>query len=102
LCKKTLVDLARVAAFDGPAPDIIVFPELVKKWRRDPAYKTALALAQLLCEAPEKLPETTRSANFFTRLGEKPEWARGRYPVAVIKDHAFYRIPADSGARRAW
>jgi spore germination cell wall hydrolase CwlJ-like protein len=77
-------------------------PALVKKWHRDPAYETALKLAQLLCEAPEKLPDTTFSANFFTRVGEKPEWARRRNPVVVIKDHAFYRIPASAGARRAW
>lgn len=77
-------------------------PKLVKKWQRDPAYETALQLAQLVCEAPEKLPDTTRSANFFKRLGEKAEWARGRKPVAVIKDHEFYRIYADSGSRRAW
>ena len=75
---------------------------LVKKWQRDPAYDTALELAQLLCEAPEKLPDTTRSANFFKRSGAKPEWARGRNPVVVIKDHAFYRIPANSGYKRAW
>jgi spore germination cell wall hydrolase CwlJ-like protein len=77
-------------------------PALVRKWHSDPSYETALKLAQLLCETPEKLPDTTRSANFFTRVGEKPEWARGRKPVVVIKDHAFYRIPADSGSRRAW
>ena len=77
-------------------------PALVKKWLRDPAYETALELAQLLCEAPQKLPDTTRSANFFSRLGAKPAWARGISPVAVINDHAFYRIPAGSGSRRDW
>jgi len=77
-------------------------PKLVKKWRRDPAYETALQLAQLVCEAPEKMPDTTRSANFFKRLGEKAEWARGRKPVVVIKDHEFYRINADSSSKRAW
>ncbi len=75
---------------------------LVGKWQKEPVYNTALELAQLLCEAPEKLAATTRSANFFTRLGEKPEWARGRKPVVVIKDHAFYRIPKTAGSRRAW
>src|SRR4029077_20305398 len=74
-------------------------PALVRKWHSDPSYETALKLAQLLCETPEKLPDTTRSANFFTQVGEKPEWARGRKPVVVIKDHAFYRIPANAGSR---
>jgi len=69
-------------------------PALVRKWQRDPGYETASQLAQLLCEAPEKLPDTTRSANYFSQLGEKPEWARGRSPVVVIKGHAFYRIHA--------
>jgi spore germination cell wall hydrolase CwlJ-like protein len=77
-------------------------PALVRKWHLDPVYATALELAQLVCEAPEKLPDTTRSANFFTRLGEKPRWAVGKNPVVVIKQHAFYRIPAEPGARRAW
>jgi spore germination cell wall hydrolase CwlJ-like protein len=77
-------------------------PALVRKWNRHPAYGTALELAQLLCEAPGQLPDSTRSANFFTRVGEKPEWARGRKPVIVINDHAFYRIAANPGARRAW
>jgi spore germination cell wall hydrolase CwlJ-like protein len=75
---------------------------LVRKWHRDPAYETALELARLLCKAPQKLPDTTRSANFFSRLGEKPAWARGISPVIVIKDHAFYRIPAGSGSRQDW
>ena len=77
-------------------------PALVRKWHRDPAYETALELAQLVCEAPENLPDTTCSANFFTRLGERPWWAVGRNPVVVIKHHAFYRIPAEPGARRPW
>lgn len=77
-------------------------PALVQKWHLDPAYRTALELAQLVSETPEKLPDTTRSANFFTRVGEKPDWTRGRNPVVIIKQHAFYRIPAAAGTRRAW
>jgi spore germination cell wall hydrolase CwlJ-like protein len=75
---------------------------LIKKWQRDPAYETALELAQLLSETPERLQNTTRSANFFAGLSAKPQWARGREPVVVIKDHAFYRIPAAAGTKRAW
>lgn len=77
-------------------------PALVKKWHHDPAYETALVLAQLLCEAPERLPYTTRSANSFFRLGGNPAWARGLSPVVVIKDHAFYNIRPGSGSRRGW
>lgn len=77
-------------------------PALVRKWHLSPAYATALELAKLVCDAPEKLPDTTRSANFFTRLGERPWWAVGKNPVVVIKHHAFYRIPAEPGAKRAW
>jgi spore germination cell wall hydrolase CwlJ-like protein len=77
-------------------------PALVRKWHLDPAYATALELAQWICDAPERLPDTTSQANFFTRLGEQPKWARGRKPVVIIQRHAFYRIPAEPGSRRAW
>jgi spore germination cell wall hydrolase CwlJ-like protein len=77
-------------------------PALVRKWHLEPAYAIALELAQLVMEDPDRLPDTTRSANFFTRRGENPEWARGRKPVVVIKNHEFYRIPANAGATRAW
>lgn len=75
---------------------------LVKKFHREPAYQTALEVAQLVCEAPDRLSAVTRSSNFFTRVGEKPSWARGRKPVVIIRNHAFYRIPATGGSARAW
>jgi spore germination cell wall hydrolase CwlJ-like protein len=75
---------------------------LVNKWQRDPAWAIALELAQMLCDVPAQLPDTTLRANFFARAGWRPEWARGRRPVMVIKDHAFYRIPVAPGCRRAW
>ena len=77
-------------------------PALVRKWHLEPAYTIALELARLVSEAPEKLPDTTRSANFFSRVGENPHWARGKKPVVVIKDHEFYRIAANTGVTRAW
>lgn len=30
--------------------------------------------------------------NHFTRSDEKPYWARGKVPVAVIGDHSFYKL----------
>jgi spore germination cell wall hydrolase CwlJ-like protein len=80
----------------------LTLPGLVKKWHLDSGYPTALELARLVCDAPEQLPNTTRRANFFTRRGEQPAWARGREPVVIIKDRAFYQIPAEPGAKRAW
>jgi len=34
----------------------------------------------------------TKSSTHFTRADEKPAWAKGKKPVAIIGDHAFYRI----------
>jgi len=66
---------------------------LVKKYWKEPVFQQALVIARIVCDEPEKLPGITHGANYFTRKEEKPEWARGRKPVAVVKAHAFYRAP---------
>lgn len=66
---------------------------LVRKSSRSPSWKTALSIAMIACRTPEKLPGLSLQANGFTRKEERPKWAKGRRPIVVIKDHAFYRIP---------
>lgn len=66
---------------------------LVRKSSRSSSWKTALNIAMMACRTPEKLPGLSFRANGFTHKEERPKWAKGRRPVVVIKDHAFYRIP---------
>ncbi len=66
---------------------------LVRKSSRSSSWKTALNIAILAYRAPNQLPGLSQRANGFTRKEERPKWAKGRRPVVVIKDHAFYRIP---------
>jgi spore germination cell wall hydrolase CwlJ-like protein len=65
---------------------------LIRKFSREPDYQHALQIAQAVCESPERLPGLTMSANHFTRASERPYWAQGIRPAAVIGRHAFYRL----------
>jgi len=65
---------------------------LVRKYSRYSDYHTALKIAALVCDDPKQLPGITKQANHFTRTNERPYWARGNKPVAVVGAHAFYRI----------
>jgi spore germination cell wall hydrolase CwlJ-like protein len=65
---------------------------LIRKFANKPEYKTALDVARIVCRQPEKLPGLTHGATHFTRASERPSWARGKTPVAVIGAHAFYRL----------
>jgi N-acetylmuramoyl-L-alanine amidase len=75
------------SCLNGTTPDL-----LVEKFIGEPAYQQALQLAQWVCEAPAQLPGLVKSANHFTRYDERPYWARGQRPVAIIGQHAFYRL----------
>lgn len=66
---------------------------LVKKFQGKADYKLALAIAVQMAQWPVNRPGITRSATHFTRKEEKPYWAKGYRPVAIIGDHAFYRLP---------
>ena len=65
---------------------------LIRKFSRKPDYSEALRLAQILYQTPDRLPGLARGANHFTRADEHPHWAKGKEPVAVIGQHAFYRL----------
>lgn len=65
---------------------------LIQKFSHEPDYQKALQLAQTLCQSPARLPGITKFANHFTRTTERPYWAKGKRPVAVIGRHAFYRL----------
>lgn len=63
-----------------------------KQQQQEKVYAYALALADCLYHAPQNLPNATNKATHFTRKEEKPYWAKGHKPVAVIGAHAFYRL----------
>lgn len=65
---------------------------LIRKFSAEPDYQKALQIAATACENPQALPGITNSANHFTRKEEKPYWAKGVPPVAIIGHHAFYRL----------
>jgi spore germination cell wall hydrolase CwlJ-like protein len=65
---------------------------LIAKFNRKADYETALQIAQTVCQAPEKLPGLTLSANHFTRATEQPAWATAKQPVVIIGAHAFYKL----------
>jgi N-acetylmuramoyl-L-alanine amidase len=65
---------------------------LIRKFSLDPDYQKALQVAQTMCQTPARLPGITKSANHFTRASERPYWARGQKPVAIIGQHAFYKL----------
>jgi spore germination cell wall hydrolase CwlJ-like protein len=65
---------------------------LIRKFGGEPDYQQALQIAQMMCETPGRLPGLARFANHFTCANERPYWARGKRPVAIIGRHAFYRL----------
>ena len=65
---------------------------LIAKFTAQPAYQKALKLAQTMCETPSLLPGLTNSADHYTRVEERPYWAKGKHPVAIIGHHAFYKL----------
>jgi spore germination cell wall hydrolase CwlJ-like protein len=65
---------------------------LIRKFSREPDYQQALRLAETVCQFPDRLPGVAMSANHYTRVTERPVWAKGKRPVAVIGRHAFYRL----------
>ena len=65
---------------------------LIRKFAKEREYKVALEVAQIVCRNPDQLPGVTRGATHFTLATERPYWAKGSKPVAIIGAHAFYRL----------
>lgn len=66
---------------------------LIQKFQKEPDFAEALRIAQIATRTPNKLPGLTKGATHFTLARERPYWARGHRPVAVLGSHAFYRLP---------
>lgn len=66
---------------------------LIRKFAGQPDFQVALGIAKVITDAPHRLPGITQGATHFTRVDERPSWARGTRPLLVLNDHAFYRLP---------
>lgn len=66
--------------------------QLIQKFHSEPGFQVALRLAQIMCQAPDQLPDLVGSANHYTRGTERPYWAKGKQPVAVVGRQTFYRL----------
>ncbi|HEY1170269.1 MAG TPA: cell wall hydrolase [Verrucomicrobiae bacterium] len=66
--------------------------EIVKEFYKHPQFSQALRIARTTYNEPQKLRNITRGATHFTHKKETPYWAVNQTPVAVIGNHAFYRL----------
>lgn len=80
----------RIHAFscmNGTTPE-----RMVQKFQTWDSWPIAIQIAHVTCTAPNRLPNYTNRATHFTRKTERPWWARGKRIVAVVGNHAFYRL----------
>jgi hypothetical protein len=67
---------------------------LLRRFKSNPLFPKALEISRLTYNEPARLANLTRGATHFTHKRERPYWSRGIQPVAVIGNHAFYRLPS--------
>jgi len=77
------------SCLNGTTPE-----KLHQHWSKDENYDEALKIAAVLVRQPERLGSLTNRATHYTQKWEKPYWAKGKKPVAIIGHHAFYRLDA--------
>lgn len=66
--------------------------QILREFQHHPMFPEALRIARLIYNEPEKLRDITHGATHFTNKRETPYWAVNQTPVAVIGNHAFYRL----------
>jgi spore germination cell wall hydrolase CwlJ-like protein len=66
---------------------------LIRKHKSDPQFPTALKIARVLLEKPDRLPNTTRNATHFDQTKNSPSWAYTAQATVTIGHHRFYRAP---------
>ena len=65
---------------------------LIRKFSGERDYQPALQIARTLCRTPDQLPDGTGSANHYTLVAEHPYWTKGKQPVALVGQLAFYKL----------
>ncbi len=66
--------------------------QIVKEFEKHPLFPQAVRIARTTYNEPQKMRNITRGATHFTNKKETPYWAVNQTPVAVIGNHAFYRL----------
>jgi N-acetylmuramoyl-L-alanine amidase len=64
----------------------------IRAAKRSPRWQDALSIADRIYLEPGSFHNVTHGANHFTVKTEKPFWAKGRRPVAIVRHHAFYKL----------
>ncbi|HTL74616.1 MAG TPA: cell wall hydrolase [bacterium] len=66
---------------------------LIAKFSPEPSFRLALEIVQKTClDSNEESPGLTKAATHYTLATERPYWAEGQHPVAIIGRHAFYKL----------
>jgi hypothetical protein len=66
--------------------------QIVREFEKHPLFPEALRIAKTTYNEPPKMRNITRGATHFTHKKEVPYWAVNQTPVAIIGNHAFYRL----------
>jgi spore germination cell wall hydrolase CwlJ-like protein len=66
--------------------------QMVRRYSKIREWATALSVADLVCNSPERLPGITRQANCFDHKNGHPSWLARAELRATIGNHAFYRV----------
>lgn len=66
--------------------------QLIRKFHDKEDFKVALTIARTMYNRPEHLPDFAEGATHFDALRNRPYWAQGKRPVAVIGKLAFYKL----------
>jgi spore germination cell wall hydrolase CwlJ-like protein len=64
---------------------------LIRKQESHPQFATALKIARLLVQNPDRLPNTTRNATHFDNIHRAPFWSLTAKTTVTIGNHRFYR-----------
>ena len=64
---------------------------LIRRQTTHPQFASALRLARLLLQDPNRLPNTTRNATHFDNVNRTPFWSLTAKATVTIGNHRFYR-----------
>jgi spore germination cell wall hydrolase CwlJ-like protein len=64
---------------------------MIRKQSSHPQFASALRIARMLLNEPERLPNTTRNATHFDNVNNSPYWTLTAKATVTIGSHRFYR-----------
>lgn len=66
--------------------------QMVRRYSKEKGWAVALYVADMVCNAPQRLPGITRAANHFDNVDARPSWIGKAELRAIVGRHAFYRV----------